>query len=93
MTKRKETLLDKIVKKDYNNDLEEVLAKKKFKKKKKNLLLDSLYKTENAYRDYETVKKNVPTIDEYIQNIIQSVKKSCDKIELTKPKIRTKTNI
>ena len=86
LTKRKEKLLDKFVKKDYNNDLEEILAKKHFKEEVKNLLLDSLYKTENAYKDYETVKKNVPTVDEYVQNIIQCVKKRCDEIELTKPK-------
>lgn len=86
MTKRKEKLLDKFVKKDYNNDLEEILSKKHFKEEVKNLLLDSLYKTENAYKDYETVKKNVLTIDEYIQNIIQCVKKRCDDIELIKPK-------
>ena len=86
MTRKREKLLDKFVKKDYNNDLEEILTKKHFQEEVKNLLLDSLYKTENAYKDYETVKKNVPTIDEYIQNIILCVKKSCDKIELTKPK-------
>ena len=90
MAKRKEKLLDKIVKKDYNNDLEEVLAKKRFSEEAKNLLLDSLYKTENAYRDYETVKKNVPTIEEYIKNIIQSVKTSCDEIQIIKPKIGEK---
>jgi aspartate carbamoyltransferase regulatory subunit len=86
LTKRKEKLLDKFVKRDYNNDLEEILAKKHFKEEVKNLLLDSLYKTENAYKDYETVKKNVPTIDEYIKNVIQCVKKRCDDIELTKPR-------
>ena len=90
MTRRREKLLDKFVKKDYYNDLEEILSKKNFKEEVKNLLLDSLYKTENAYKDYETVKKNVPTIEEYVQNIIQSVKKSCDDIELLKPKFGEK---
>ena len=90
LAKKKEKLLDKFVKKDYNNDLEEVLTKKKFKEEAKNLLLDSLYKTENAYRDYETVKKNVPSIEEYTKNIIQSVKNSCDEIEIIKPKIGEK---
>ena len=84
MAIRKEKILDKLVKKDYNNDLEEVLTKKAFSEEAKNLLLDSLYKTENAYRDYETVKINVPTIDEYIQNIIQSVSKSCNNIKKIK---------
>ena len=66
---KKEKLIDKFVKKDYNNDLEEVLAKKNYPEEVKNLLQDSLYKTENAYKDYETVKKNVISIEEYIQNI------------------------
>jgi len=87
---RKEKLLDKIVKKDYNNDLEEILAKKAFSEEAKNLLLDSLYKTENAYKDYKTVKRNVPTIEEYTQNIMMSVKKCCDSIKVIKPKIGEK---
>ena len=90
MTKKKEKLLDKFVKKDYNNDLEEVLAKKSFPEEVKNLLQDSLYKTENAYKDYEMVKKNVISIDEYIQNIINAVNMSCDEIELIRPKIGQK---
>ena len=45
MTK-KEKLIDKFVKKDYNNDLEEVLAKKNFEEEVKNLLLDIMYKIE-----------------------------------------------
>ena len=90
MTKKKEKLLDKFVKKDYNNDLEEELAKKSFPEEVKNLLQDSLYKTENAYKDYEMVKKNVISIDEYIQNIINAVNMSCDEIELIRPKIGQK---
>ena len=90
MTKKKEKLLDKFVKKDYNNDLEEVLAKKNYPEEVKNLLQDSLYKTENAYKDYEMVKKNVISIEEYIQNIINAVKISCDEIELIRPKIGQK---
>ena len=89
MTKKREKLIDKFVKKDYNNDLEEVLAKKDYSEEAKNLLQDSLYKTENAYKDYETVKKNVISIEEYIQNIINAVKK-CDIIELIRPKIGQK---
>lgn len=89
MAKRKEKLLDKFVKKDYNNDLEEILAKKNYSEEVKNLLQDGLYKTENAYKDYETVKKNTISIEEYTQNIINSVKK-CDEIELIKPRIGQK---
>jgi len=86
----REKLIDKFVKKDYNNDLEEVLAKKNYSEEVKNLLQDSLYKTENAYKDYETVKKNVISIEDYIKNIINAVKQSCDEIDLIKPKIGQK---
>ena len=79
------TLLDKLVKKDYNNDLEEVLTKKAFPEEVKNLLLEILYKVEVSYKDYETVKKNVLSKDEYIENIIKSIKSNCDSIQLITP--------
>ena len=85
MKKKKETLLDKFVKKDYNNELEEVLSKKKYQEEVKSLLLDILYKIDNSYKDYETVKKNVLPKDEYIQGIIKTVEKNCDIIEFVKP--------
>ena len=46
--------------KDYNNELEKILENKLFSYDVKNLLLSMLYKIENAYRDYETVKLEVP---------------------------------
>ena len=84
MTK-KEKLIDKFVKKDYNNDLEEVLAKKNFEEEVKNLLLDIMYKIETSYNDYEMVKKNVLTKEEYIKNIIKNIKDNCESIELFRP--------
>ena len=56
MLNRKEKFLDKIVKKDYNNELETILENKKFDENAKNLLLNILYKIEAAYKDYEKVK-------------------------------------
>lgn len=84
MTK-KEKLLDKLVKKDYNNDLEEVLAKKKFEEEVKNLLLDIMYKIETSYNDYEMVKKNVLPKEDYIKNIIKNIKENCECIKLFRP--------
>ena len=84
MTK-KEKLIDKFVKKDYNNDLEEVLAKKNFEEEVKNLLLDIMYKIETSYNDYEMVKKNVLTKEDYIKNIIKNIKDNCESIELFRP--------
>ena len=41
---KKEKLLDKIVIKNYNNELEEVLEKKNFDENTKSILLNILYK-------------------------------------------------
>ena len=68
MQKKKDKLLDKIVKKDYNNELEEILEKKYFEENVKSLLLNILYKVETAYKDYEKVKQDVETKEEYIEN-------------------------
>ena len=84
MTK-KEKLIDKLVKKDYNNDLEEVLVKKNFEEEVKNLLLDIMYKIETSYSDYETVKKNVLPKEDYIKNIIKNIKENCETIKLFRP--------
>ncbi len=81
MRKQKDKILKKIIKKDYNNELEEVLAKKDFEEEVKNLLLDILYKIENAYADYTEVKVNVLDKDKYIQNVINIIKNDCDSIK------------
>ena len=85
MARHKEKQLDKLVKRDYNNDLEEVLAKKSFDEEVKNLLLDILYKIENSYKDYAMVKKNTITKEEYIKKIIKAVKNNCEEIKFIKP--------
>lgn len=85
MQKKKENLLEKIVKKDYNNELEKILEEKNFGENEKNILLNILYKIEVAYKDYEHVKRNVETKEEMIEKIIDIIKNDCDKILLIKP--------
>ena len=55
----KEDIFSKINLKDYNNILENILEQKAFTEDVKNLLLSMLYKIENGYQDYQTVKINV----------------------------------
>ena len=93
MAKKREKLLDKLVKRDYINDLEEVLAKKKYKEEVKNLLLDIFYKIENSYKDYETVKKNTLTKEEYMGNIVKAIRDYCEIIEFVKPDRKQKTTV
>ena len=70
--------------KDYNNELEKILESKLFSYDVKNLLLSMLYKIENAYKDYETVKVEVPSKIEYIENLLRIIKEKCLKIFLVK---------
>ena len=85
MQKKKENLLGKIVKKNYNNKLEEVLEHKNFSEHTKSLLLSMLYKIESAYPDYERVKRNVEAKEEYIENIISIIQNQCSEIDVISP--------
>lgn len=84
MQKKSDKFLDKLVKKDYNNELEKVLEKKYFNENTKSILLSILYKVETAYKDYEKVKQNVKDKEAFIQSIIDSVKNNCNDIKVVK---------
>lgn len=86
MLNKKEKIIDKIVKKNYNNELEEVLEKKLFDEHAKNLLLSILYKIEAGYEDYEKVKVDTIKKDEYIKKFISIIDKNCDNIKIVKIK-------
>ena len=51
--------MEKLVKKDYNNELEKKLEQKTFEENVQSNLLSILYKIETAYKDYETVKREM----------------------------------
>lgn len=82
---KKEDLFGKLNMKDYNNRLEEILEKKDFSSDTKNFLLSMLYKVENSYNDYATVKNISKTKGEFITEIIDIIDKECETIELIKP--------
>ena len=54
---KKQSFMEKLVKKDYNNELEKKLEQKTFEENVQSNLLSILYKIETAYKDYETVKR------------------------------------
>ena len=83
--RRTDSFFDKIVRKNYNNELEKVLENKYFDENVKSILLSILYKIEAAYKDYEMVKQNVDTKEEFIQEIIDDIKNNCDDIKLISP--------
>ncbi len=85
MQKKNDNFFQKIVKRDYNNELEQVLEKKSFDERVKSVLLDMLYKIETSYKDYKQVKQNVETKEKIIEDIINIIKNNCDEIKLVKP--------
>ena len=77
-------IFSKIIK-NYNNELETVLEKKDFSEDVKNLLLSMLYKIENSYEDYKKVKVNIVDKKQFAEEIIETIEKRCNKIEIIKP--------
>lgn len=84
MSRRNDNFLDKIVRKDYNNELEKVLEKKYYNENTKSNLLNILYKLEASYKDYVCVKREVETKEEMLEKIINEIEKNCDEINLVK---------
>lgn len=82
--KQKKKLLEKIIRKDYNNELEIVLEEKDINEDVKSTLLSILYKIEMAYKDLEIVKRDVEKKDEYVKNIIDIIKNKCNSIKIVK---------
>lgn len=82
----KEKLFSKLNIKDYNNQLEKILAKKTFSEDTKNLLLSMLYKIENAYDDYSLVNGSTKTKKETLEEILEIIANDCEKIEIVKTK-------
>ena len=85
MPKKKENILGRIVQKDYNNVLEKVIETKDFDEDVKNLLLGIFYKIDISYKDYQKVKRNVPSKQEYIEEIINLIQNHCKTIKIVKP--------
>ena len=69
---------------DYNSVLENILEQKAFSKDVKNLLLSMLYKIENGYQDYKTVKVNVCSRTYFLQTVVNIIE-NCSEIKLIKP--------
>ena len=75
----------KLLQKDYSEELEEICESKRFDKEAQNLLLSMFYKIDGAYNDYKTVKREVPSKEDFLENIIEIVEKYCKEIEIAKP--------
>lgn len=81
----KNKFFSKISSKDYNNQLELIIQEKKISTTGKNLLLSMLYKIETNFEDYKSVKRINITKDDFLQELLKTVKEKCEKIELVEP--------
>ena len=84
MLAKKQNFLEKIVKRNYNNELEKLLEEKQFEENAKSTLLNILYKIETGYKDIEKVKKDIETKEEYIENLMGIIKNNCNSIKILK---------
>ena len=78
----KENIIEKIVKRDYNEELEKIFEIKSFSEDVKSILLSILYKIEAGYEDIKNVKKDIETKEEYIEKYIQDIYDNVVKIKL-----------
>ncbi len=68
-------------------EIEELLDNKHFCDEAKSLILNTIYKIENSYRDYCRVKASTKLKNEIISDIIEkSIKNNCERIQITNPK-------
>ncbi len=71
--------------KDYNLELDEVLDNKYFSSNIKNLLLNMIYKIDINYKDFNEVKRCVKSKEEFLNELIETVRLYCDNIQIAKP--------
>ena len=77
-------MLEKLIKKDRNAELERILEEKQIDEHAKNLLQGILYKIEVSYNDYKKAKVIDQTEEQYVEKLIANIKKNCNKINVVK---------
>lgn len=71
--------------KDYNIELEEILDNKYFSSNIKSLLLSMIYKLEVSYVDYKEVKRCVRSKEDFLNEIIETIRLYCDNVKSVEP--------
>ncbi len=75
----------KIIARDYKEELANIAERKGFSQGAGNLLLSMIYKAEDSYENYATVKREVPSQNEFMEDIVSTVERNCAKIEIAEP--------
>lgn len=85
-------MLEKFIKKDKNEELEQILDEKNIEEQAKNLLQGILYKVEVSYKDYKKVKVTKKTKDQYIEELLRDIQNGCHQIQIVKPTKKLENN-
>lgn len=78
-------LFSKLNSNEYNNQLEAILENKNYNLEVKNLLLSMLYKVENGYKDYTTVKIDADSKENFMKLILKTIEEQCKEIDIATP--------
>lgn len=89
----REKFFKKIIKTNYNNQLEEILGQKNFEEDVKNSLLSIFYKIENGYNDYKTVKRETFSKKDYIEKLMSIIENDCKNIKFISVNGKSKEKI
>ena len=71
---------------DYKEELVNIAESRNFSQDAENLLLSMLYKIEDSFDNYKTVKREVPDRQEFIESIVFNVKNNCAQILIATPR-------
>ena len=71
---------------DYKEELVNIAESRHFSQDAENLLLSMLYKIEDSFDNYKTVKREVPERQEFIESIVFNVKNNCAQILIATPR-------
>ena len=63
----------------------EILENKNYNLEVKNLLLSMLYKVENGYKDYTTVKIDADSKENFMKLILKTIEEQCKEIDIATP--------
>lgn len=76
---------NKFLPKDYKEELAKVIEEKNFSQESENLLLAMCYKMDDSYINYQTVKREVPSKDEFMEKLVLDVELNCKNIVIARP--------
>lgn len=76
----------KFLSKDYKEELANIAESKNFSQESENLLLGMCYRIDDSYDNYKTVKREVPSRDEFFDELTREVEYNCKNIMIATPK-------